>query len=137
MKIFLHYLSRYKPLIALTFLLATINQSFSMMDPYLFGKLFDRFAIKADNFLEKDFVNGVALLILAMIGVAMVSRIAKAFQDYTQNLVIQKFGADMYTDGLKHSMSLQYQEFEDQRSGETLNILQKVRLDSEKFIINF
>ena len=137
MKIFLHYLSRYKPLIALTFLLATINQSFSMMDPYIFGKIFDRFATKPEAYLESDFIYGVMILILAGMGVAMVSRIAKAFQDYTQNLVIQKFGADIYTDGLKHSMSLQYQEFEDQRSGETLNILQKVRLDSEKFIINF
>ena len=64
----------------------------------------------------------------------MVSRIAKAFQDYTVNVVIQKFGAKIFTDGLKHSMSLPYQDFEDQRSGETLSILQKVRADTEKFI---
>ena len=137
MKIFLHYLARYKPLIVLALFLATINQFFSMLDPYIFGKIFDRFAINYSKYTESEFVNGVMLLILAGMGVAMISRIAKAFQDYTQNLVIQKFGADMYTDGLKHSMALQYQEFEDQRSGETLNILQKVRLDSEKFIINF
>ncbi len=71
------------------------------------------------------------------IGVAMVSRIAKAFQDYFMNVVIQRFGAAIYTDGLKHSLQLPFQEFEDQRSGETLNILQKVRLDSEKFMQNF
>jgi ATP-binding cassette subfamily B protein len=34
-------------------------------------------------------------------------------------------------------MRLPYQEFEDQRSGETLSILTKVRDDSEKFITNF
>ena len=67
----------------------------------------------------------------------MVSRIAKAFQDYTTNVIIQKFGATIFTDGLKHSMRLPYQEFEDQRSGETLSILTKVRDDSEKFIGNF
>jgi ATP-binding cassette, subfamily B, bacterial len=34
-------------------------------------------------------------------------------------------------------MKLPYQEFEDQRSGETLSILSKVRTDTEKFIITF
>jgi ATP-binding cassette subfamily B protein len=38
---------------------------------------------------------------------------------------------------LKHSLQLPFQEFEDQRSGETLNILQKVRIDTEKFMQNF
>lgn len=43
----------------------------------------------------------------------------------------------MYSDGLKHSLELPYQVFEDQRSGETLGILQKVRQDCEKFITSF
>ena len=64
----------------------------------------------------------------------MVSRIAKAFQDYVVNVIIQKFGAKIFTDGLRHSMRLPYQDFEDQRSGETLSILTKVRADTEKFI---
>jgi ATP-binding cassette subfamily B protein len=64
----------------------------------------------------------------------MVSRIAKAFQDYIVNVIIQKFGAALFTDGLKHSMQLPYQAFEDQRSGETLSILTKARADCEKFI---
>jgi ATP-binding cassette subfamily B protein len=72
-----------------------------------------------------------------LIGTAMVSRIAKAFQDYYTNVVIQKFGAKLYTDGLRHAMRLPYQDFEDQRSGETLSTLQKVRVDCEKFIMNF
>jgi ATP-binding cassette subfamily B protein len=67
----------------------------------------------------------------------MISRIAKAFQDYFLNLLIQKFGAKVFTDGLQHAMKLPYQQFEDQRSGETLSILTKVRGDVEKFMINF
>jgi ATP-binding cassette subfamily B protein len=137
MKLLLNYLSRYKPLIALSLLLAAINQIFSLLDPYIYGKIIDRFAQHPTDYTQAEFLKGVGLLISAAIGVAMVSRIAKAFQDYTVNLIIQKFGAAIYTDGLKHSLSLQYQEFEDQRSGETLNILQKVRTDSEKFISNF
>jgi len=40
----------------------------------------------------------------------------------------------MYADGIKHSLELPYQVFEDKRSGETLGVLQKVRTDVEKLI---
>jgi len=136
MQILFQYLKNYKGLIFLALLLAAINQTFSLLDPYIFGKIIDRFASKPTSFIQSDYVKGVGLLILAAVGVAMVSRIAKAFQDYVTNVIIQKFGARVYTDGLKHSLMLPFQQFEDQRSGETLNILQKVRSDSEKFISN-
>src|ERR1700692_1014368 len=40
----------------------------------------------------------------------------------------------MYSAGIRHSLDLPYQVFEDQRSGETLGKLQKVRSDVEKFV---
>lgn len=124
---------------ALTLLLATINQVFSMMDPLIFGKLFDEYVVNphTGNRSQSDFISGILVYLGMLIGVAMVSRIAKAFQDYFGNVVVQKFGAKLFTDGLKHSMTLPYQEFEDQSSGETLSILSKVRADTEKFIISF
>ena len=137
MKLLLSYLTRYPGLILLTFLLATVNQVFSLLDPYFFGKIIDQFASHPKEYLEKDYIKGVGFLVLINISVAMVSRIAKAFQDYTTNVVIQQFGANVYTDGLRHTLQLPYQAFEDQRSGETLNILQKVRTDCEKFISYF
>lgn len=90
-----------------------------------------------DYFFGKNVMHGLLFYLLLLIGTAMISRIAKAFQDYFGNVLIQKFGATIFTDGLKHSMSLPYQDFEDQRSGETLSVLTKVRGDSEKFITNF
>ena len=123
-----------------------------MLDPYFFGKLIDRYAThpyetgyfdKAKKFIvtgprtQTEFIWGVLGVLGILISVAMVSRIAKAFQDYFSNVIVQKFGARIFTDGLKHSMKLPYQEFEDQRSGETLSILTKVRTDTEKFIISF
>lgn len=140
MKILLHYLKPYKWLVALALLLAGINQTFSLFDPMIFGKLIDQFAnnpkVNVDGSFrsESQFINGIMYMLLLLVGTAMVSRIAKAFQDYTVNVIIQKFGAKIFTDGLKHSMRLPYQEFEDQRSGETLSILTKVRSDTEKFI---
>lgn len=139
MKLLLRYLKNFKWLIALALLLATVNQIFSLMDPWIFGKIIDQFANnphKGDRSMN-DYLIGVLLLLLASVGVAMVSRIAKAFQDYFVSVVTQKLGAQMYTDGLRHSMRLPYQDFEDQRSGETLAVLQKVRIDSEKFISQF
>lgn len=143
MKLLLLYLSRYKGLILLTLLLATINQVFSLLDPYILGHyLIDPLAknvaqYNSEEGLSEPYFKGVLTVLLMLIGTAMVSRIAKAFQDYTTNVVIQKFGAALYTDGLRHAMRLPFQDFEDQRSGETLSILQKVRADCEKFITSF
>ena len=133
----------YTGLIALTLLLATINTVFSLIDPIIFGRI-----IKLSQEINTDQENGnpmtwdiffkatLTLLLMSM-GTAMVSRIAKNFQDYFANVVIQKFGARIFTDGLQHAMKLPYQEFEDQRSGETLSVLTKVRTDTEKFINYF
>lgn len=142
MKLLLRYLGHYKLLIFTTLVLAAINQIFSLFDPYIFGKyLIDPFANKVnyyrENGLDKEYFNGVLIALLMLVGTAMVSRIAKAFQDYTTNLVIQKFGARIYTDGLRHAMRLPFQDFEDKRSGETLSILTKVRTDCERFIMSF
>ena len=143
MKILLRYLKPYKWLVVLALLLAAINQTFSLFDPLIFGKLIDKFANHPKTFddgtprNEHEYIWGALSLLGLLIGTAMVSRIAKAFQDYFVNVIIQKFGAKIFTDGLKHSMRLPYQDFEDQRSGETLSILTKVRSDTEKFISNF
>jgi ATP-binding cassette subfamily B protein len=143
MKLLANYLKPYKWLVALTLLLATINTVFSLIDPIIFGriiKLSQEINTKQEdgNPLTWDifFQTTLTLLLLSM-GTAMVSRIAKNFQDYFANVVIQKFGAKIFTDGLQHAMKLPYQEFEDQRSGETLSVLTKVRTDTEKFINYF
>src|SRR5690606_7283853 len=90
-----------------------------------------------DEYTTEEFFKGAGLLILAAMGVAMVSRIAKNFQDYYVNVITQRVGAKIYSDGLAHSLELPYSVFEDQRSGETLGILQKVRIDVEKLIAAF
>ncbi len=143
MKLLYGYLKPYKWLIGLTMLLATINTVFSLIDPIIFGKIIklsQDINIKQENgsnFSWDDFFSATLTLLLMSMGTAMMSRIAKNMQDYFANVVIQKFGARIFTDGLQHAMKLPYQEFEDQRSGETLSILTKVRTDTEKFINYF
>ena len=137
MKILLRYLSNYKGLIAIALLLASISQVFSLLDPHITGKIVDNFIEKKDALSRGEFTNGILKLVGLAVGAAMVSRIAKNLQDYFTSIVVQKLGAKMYADGIQHSLELPYQTFEDQRSGETLGILQKVRTDSEKFITSF
>jgi ATP-binding cassette, subfamily B, bacterial len=167
MKILFKYLKPYKWLVGLVLLLAAINIGFSLVDPIIFGKLVNlgsyhqKVAPLSWNdflFTQKEYIDsgvrmdakgvvqktedtkviyGVVWLLIASISVAMVSRIAKAFQDYFLSLITQKFGATIFTQGLQHAMKLPYQEFEDARSGETLSVLQKVRIDTEKFVASF
>ena len=139
MKILFKYLKPYKWLVGLVLLLAAINIVFSLIDPIIFGKLvnlatrhqsINSFSwndflfinqsipeevtrIKAGGVVEKTIeikhYYGVMWLLLASISVAMISRIAKAFQDYFLNLITQKFGATVFTQGLQHAMKLPYQ----------------------------
>lgn len=162
MKILLRYLKPHRWLVILVLILAAINIGFSLLDPILLGKLInlagDHMSATKHSASGKDGLTtshfywaydetirngkkylelGVFYILLFSISVAMVSRIAKNFQDYFLNVVIQKFGARVFTDGLQHAMKLPYAQFEDQRSGETLSVLTKVRADVEKFMINF
>ena len=134
MKLLYSYLKNYFPLIGLALILAATNQIFSLMDPWIFRIIIDKYVTQHGKYSNSQFFNGVGLLLLASVGVAFVSRIAKNFQDYFTNVITQKLGTRIYTDGIKHSLDLPYQVFEDQRSGETLGILQKVRTDVEKLI---
>ncbi|OGE80996.1 MAG: ABC transporter ATP-binding protein [Candidatus Doudnabacteria bacterium RIFCSPHIGHO2_12_FULL_48_11] len=130
------YLKHYKKLLITTLVLAAINQVFSLLDPQVFRLLIDRYATKAGQLSAEEFLRGVIFLLLAFIGVALVSRIAKNFQDYNVNVIVQKLGAGMYADSVSHSFSLPYAVFEDQRSGEFLQKLQSARTDAQKLIQN-
>jgi ATP-binding cassette, subfamily B, bacterial len=134
MKLLYSYLRQYWKLVFLALFLAAINQIFSLLDPYIFQHVIDNYALKFNQYSTSTFFKGIGLLLLAAIGVAFVSRVAKNFQDYYVNVITQKLGAQIYTDGVKHSLELPYQLFEDQRSGQTLSVLQKVRLDVERLI---
>lgn len=137
MSILYSYLKQYWKLVLLALSLAAVNQVFSMLDPLIFRYVIDNYATKYSQYSESEFFNGVFLLLSAAVGVAFVSRVAKNFQDYYVNTITQRLGAQIYSDGLKHSLELPYQQFEDQRSGETLGILQKVRTDIERLISAF
>jgi ATP-binding cassette subfamily B protein len=128
------YLRKYRGLILLALVLAATNQVFSLLDPLIFRHVIDDYATRFREYETSTFIKGAGTLLLMAMGVAFVSRVAKNFQDYYVNVIVQRVGAEMYSDGIRHSLELPYSVFEDQRSGETLGKLQKVRSDVEKFI---
>ena len=134
MNLLFSYIKHYWKLIFLALVLAAINQIFSLLDPLIFRYIIDRYVTKFQEYTGTQFFQGVGLLLAAAVGVAFVSRVAKNFQDYVINVITQRLGAQMYADGLRHSLELPFQVFEDQRSGETLGKLQKVRTDVERVI---
>lgn len=137
MRVLWSYLKPHKWLVLLSLILAGLSQVLIMVDPVIFGKIIDDYANNSTHKTEKELVNGVLLWMLLAVGIALMARLCKSFQEYTMRLVVQKFGLQVFNDGLKQTLRLSFQEYEDQRSGETLAVLQKVRTDTEKFINAF
>ena len=136
MKILYSYLKPHRKLLFFALLMATINICFSLSDSIITGKLLQDCGVGIAKYKanETGFLKSLFFWLALSLGAAMISRLTKNFQDYFTNSVIQRSGAAMYTDGIKKSLDLPFEDFEDQRSGETLSKLQKVRTDSEKLI---
>lgn len=137
MKLLFQYIKQYKKILFGALLLATINQVFSLLDPQIFRLIVDNYASKVFVLSKEEFLNGILWLLLASMGVAFVSRIAKNFQDYFVSVISQRVGTQLYSHSVEHSFSLPYSAFEDQRSGELLQKLQKARADSQALISSF
>ena len=131
------YLKPQRWLILLSLALAGISQLLSLVDPLIFGKIIDEYATHPGNRTEDELVKGVLWWLGIAIAVALLARVAKSFQEYFTRLAVQKFGMQIFNDGLKQTLRLSFQEFEEQRSGETLSVLQKVRTDTQQFINSF
>src|SRR5687767_8922838 len=127
MKIFFTYLKSYRWLVLLSLLLAGIAQMLTLIDPVIFGKIIDDYALNPGDKTERELTNGVLFWLSIAIGIALLARLAKTFQEYVLRLVVQKFGMQIFNDGIRQTLRLSYQEYELQRSGETVSSLQKVR----------
>ncbi len=137
MHILWSYLQPHRKLAWLALVLAAASQVLALIDPIIFGKIIDGYAINRGDKTDEELVSGVLKLLGLAVGVAVLSRLAKALQEYVTRLIVQKLGTQIFNDGLRQVLRLRYQEFEDLRSGETLSLLQKVRADSERFINAF
>lgn len=134
MKVLWKYLKPQRRYIYLALLLAGTAQLLTMIDPLIFGKIIDDYANNMGNRSEQELVSGVLFWLSIAIGIALLARLSRSFQDYIMRLATQRFGMQIFNEGLRQTLRLSFQEYEEQRSGETLAILQKVRTDTERFI---
>ena len=137
MKILWKYFKPYGRWIALALLLAAIAQVLFLYDPVIFGRILDNYALNPGSQNEDELVRGVLFWLGIAVGVALTARLFMSLRDYVMRMIVQRFGMQIFNDGLRQTLRLPYQEFEDQSSGEILSILQKVRNDTERFINNF
>lgn len=137
MHILWKYLRPQRWLVLFALLLAAVAQVLSLIDPIIFGKIIDDYASQINLRPREDLIKGVLWWLGVAVVVALLARVARAFQEYTTRLAVQQFGMQIFNDGLRQTLRLSFNEFEEQRSGETMAILQKVRTDTEKFINAF
>src|SRR5687768_12713029 len=137
MQVLWNYLKGKKGLVILSLVLAAGAQLMNLIDPVIFGKIIDDYALNEGEISRDDRVRGVLFWLGVAVAVALGARVAKAFQEYYTRKAVQQFGMEIFNDGLKQTLRLSFQEFEEQRSGETLSILQKVKSDTEKFVNTF
>ncbi|HEY5801168.1 MAG TPA: ABC transporter ATP-binding protein [Burkholderiaceae bacterium] len=131
------YLRPHLRLALLALVLAAASQALALVDPIIFGIIIDDYAVRRGGKSDAALIDGVLRLLALAVLVAVLSRLAKALQEYVTRLVVQKLGTRLFDDGLRQLLRLQFAEFEDLRSGEALSLLQKVRADCERFINTF
>ncbi|MDQ3061157.1 MAG: ABC transporter ATP-binding protein/permease [Pseudomonadota bacterium] len=131
------YLRPQRKLIALALALAAVSQILALVDPIIFGWLIDGYATQRNLKSDEELVRGALALLALAVVVALASRATKAVQEYVTRLVVQRFGTQIFNDGLRQTMRLEIQEFEDRRSGETLALLMRVRADTERVLNAF
>ena len=131
------YLRPQRKLVLLALLLAAVSQVLALVDPIIFGWLIDGYATQRDSKTNEELVRGALGLLALAVVVALLSRATKAVQEYVTRLVVQRFGTQIFNDGLRQTMRLEIQEFEERRSGETLSLLMRVRADTARFLNAF
>ena len=111
MKIIWKYIKPFKGLLGLAMLLAAIAQVLELIDPIIFGKIIDLYAVNTEGRTEHELITGAIRLLALAVGIALLSRLARAFNDYVTRLVVQKFGLSVFDEGLKQTLRLPYHEF--------------------------
>ncbi|MGF1926052.1 MAG: ABC transporter transmembrane domain-containing protein, partial [Bacteroidia bacterium] len=137
MKILWKYLRPHWVLIALALVFAAMAQVLTLVDPMIFGTIIDKYATNRDGLSEKALISGIVYWLLLALGIAICARLCKALQDFVARKAVARFGMHIFNDGLKQTLRLSFQEFEDSRSGSTLSVLQKVKTDTERFTNSF
>ncbi len=124
--------------VILILVLLVINNGFSLVEPYLFKIVIDKYLIHIGDVVRfptpNSFVHGLLQLLAIWIGVAFVSRVAKNFQDYFTTMLSDRAGIRVFNHGFKHILDLSMDYHESKKTGEVMRKLTKAREDITKLI---
>jgi len=134
-KTILPHAKKHRKIIILAFFTVFLQQVFSLADPQIFRLMIDNYVTKFNSLPWNDFIYGTIGLLLASMVIALFARISKHMQNYYVSSTSQKMGAGIYAQSVDHLLSLPYEIFEDERSGDLLEKLQKARTDFQTFTI--
>src|SRR5690606_30388383 len=112
MKILWKYLKPQRKYIYVSLLLAAAAQLLSLIDPMIFGKIIDDYANNMGGRSEEELVKGVLFWLAVAIVIALLARLSRSFQEYVMRLAVQRFGMQIFNDGLRQTLRLTFQEFE-------------------------
>ena len=99
MMILWKYLKPQKWLIVVALVLAGISQLLNLVDPIIFGKIIDDYALNPANSTEEALVKGVLFWLGVAVSVAILAQVTKAFQDYFTRLAKLEQEVDAYRVG--------------------------------------
>ena len=137
MKTLWKYLRPQRSLIILSLFLAGAAQLLNLVDPLIFGKIVDDYSTNSKGLSDQELIKGVTFWLIVAVSIAIVAKLVKSVQEYFTRKTVAQFGMNIFNDGLKQTLRLSFQEFEENRSGTTLSVLQKVKTDTERFVNSF
>ncbi len=135
LQVILPHIKKHKRVIFLAFFTVFLQQIFSLIDPQIFRLIIDSYISKYNTLSWNTFLYGTLGLLLLSMAVALAARISKHLQNYYVSAASQKMGAGVYAQSISSVLSLPYEIFEDERSGDLLEKLQKARTDLQSFIV--
>lgn len=134
MKKFITYIKTEKRLLILALTAAMVNQIFSLLNPQVFGRIIDTYASHRGDFTQTEFIQGIGMVLVIYVMFALISRTAKAFQDYFVNMISEKVGTRIYGESVERVFTLPFAIFENEQSGSILQKMQKARDNTKKLI---
>ncbi len=79
MSVLWKYLKPQRGLIVVALVLAGIGQLLSLIDPLIFGKIIDDYALNPSNSAEEALIKGVLFWLGVAVSVAVLAQVAKSF----------------------------------------------------------
>ncbi len=134
MRFIFSYIRPHWKILLLTLFLTTVNQFFSLMDPQVLRWLMDKYLTNPSIHTPQAYLNGILLWLVWLVSVAMISRLAKNFQDYFVNVMTQNIWTEIYQKTIAHTFQLPFQHFEEQQSWELIQKLLKAKESLQTYI---